>query len=396
MEIPMRKSRILWSQFHNIQYPMGYIPRDNLNFKDNILDWTGDSLHTNFKSLFEHLIKRGYHVEILTSDLTKFDARLYGTLMLVDTEEEFTEEERVKLHNDVEKGLGVVVLADWYNTEVMRSVRFFDDNTKTHWHPLTGGCNIPALNALLDSFGVVIGDRIYDGEITATVVGSGDAVNQREVVRATFGTGAGLFKFPKGATIVKFPLRDRTAEFSKQNMNSAQQQVDAPVLGFLQYGLGRLAVFGDSNCVDDVNSPMMCMWLVDHMLKFTTQGSDPDTVLFAKQEVLTEGFVMSQAKLPERTPGVVVSSRVPLQELIHARPLYNVSRYIGRSPSSEGWSAAGHQDDMELSVQGGSAFWKVRLMVPVGLMVVVFAYIVYMMMSRGTVLKMTRDSRMRV
>lgn len=31
--------RILWDQFHNLRYPSGYFPRDNLNIKSDPLDW---------------------------------------------------------------------------------------------------------------------------------------------------------------------------------------------------------------------------------------------------------------------------------------------------------------------------------------------------------------------
>ena len=31
--------RILWDQFHNLRYPPGYFPRDNLRMKNDPLDW---------------------------------------------------------------------------------------------------------------------------------------------------------------------------------------------------------------------------------------------------------------------------------------------------------------------------------------------------------------------
>jgi len=38
----MRKHRLLWDQFHNLRYPPGYFPRDNLRMKNDPLDWNGD------------------------------------------------------------------------------------------------------------------------------------------------------------------------------------------------------------------------------------------------------------------------------------------------------------------------------------------------------------------
>ena len=63
----------------------------------------------------------------------------YGTLLIADSEEEFYEEEISKLHRDVEQhGLGLIVFADWYNVDTMVKMRFFDDNTRSWWSPITG------------------------------------------------------------------------------------------------------------------------------------------------------------------------------------------------------------------------------------------------------------------
>lgn len=47
---PPRIRRILWDQYHNLRYPSGYFPRDNLNIKNDPLDWNADHIHTNFKA----------------------------------------------------------------------------------------------------------------------------------------------------------------------------------------------------------------------------------------------------------------------------------------------------------------------------------------------------------
>lgn len=39
---PSRKQRILWDQFHNLCYPSGYFPRDDLKVKNDPLDWNAD------------------------------------------------------------------------------------------------------------------------------------------------------------------------------------------------------------------------------------------------------------------------------------------------------------------------------------------------------------------
>ncbi len=70
----------------------------------------------------------------------------YGTLLIVDSEEEFYEEEVAKLHRDVEQhGLGLIVFADWYNVDTMVKMRFFDDNTRSWWTPITGLASNPRI-----------------------------------------------------------------------------------------------------------------------------------------------------------------------------------------------------------------------------------------------------------
>ena len=60
--------------------------------------------------------------------------------MIVDSEEEFYPEEVSKLHQDVvEEGLGLLIFAEWYNVDTMVKMKFFDDNTRSWWTPVTGG-----------------------------------------------------------------------------------------------------------------------------------------------------------------------------------------------------------------------------------------------------------------
>ena len=149
---PPREKRVLFDLFHSVRYPPAYIPRDSLDVRSDILDWHGDHPHTNYHGVFDDLIREGYHVETLGSAFTCFNASNYGTLIMVDSEEEYSHEEIQKIHADVtEKGLGLIVFAEWYNVDTMVKMRFFDDNTRSWWTPATGGGNIPALNDLLSN-----------------------------------------------------------------------------------------------------------------------------------------------------------------------------------------------------------------------------------------------------
>uniref|UniRef100_A0A0K8VMR6 Membrane-bound transcription factor site-1 protease n=1 Tax=Bactrocera latifrons TaxID=174628 RepID=A0A0K8VMR6_BACLA len=161
---PPRNKRIIWDQYHSLKYPPGYIPRDNLKIKSDPLDWRADHLHTNFRDLYTHLRNAGYYIEILRKPYTCFNASDYGTLLIVDSEEEFFDAEIKKIENDVyNEGLSVVVFADWYNTTVMKKIKFFDENTRQWWIPDTGGSNIPALNELLKPYGIAFSDFIAEG-----------------------------------------------------------------------------------------------------------------------------------------------------------------------------------------------------------------------------------------
>ena len=145
---PPREQRVLWDQFHSLGYPGGYFPRDTLYpmlqthaqgphslggerhgqhgapaQQQQPLDWHADHVHTNFRELWLHLRALEYYVDVLGEPYTCFDARNYGTLMVVDPEDEFFREEIAKLYTDVtQEGLNVIVLADWYNLKVGSAV----------------------------------------------------------------------------------------------------------------------------------------------------------------------------------------------------------------------------------------------------------------------------------
>lgn len=310
---PLKQRRLLWDQYHNMQYPPGYIPRDNLNLKDDILDWNGDHPHTNFRDMFNFLRSKGYFIEVLQEDLTQFDARRYGTLLLVDTEDEFTDEERRKIKNDVEKyGLSLLVLAEWYNVEVMKKIKFFDDNTHELWTPLTGGANIPALNALLEPFGIMFGTDIYNGEIN---IGG---------KKAAYASGTSIVRFPEGGRLAKFSLQDQTKQFLFDKTTEVRE--DTPVLGFYQTnGKGRIVVYGDTTCFDSVQANVAkCFWLLEHMLEFTSRRKITDEMVNIPtfSEPLQSEYLDFNAKYAERYTDVLDAffkhSKISPRQLISA------------------------------------------------------------------------------
>ena len=62
----------------------------------------------------------------------------YGALLMVDLEEEYYPEEITKLEQDVRDGLGLIVFGEWFNVDTMVKMKFFDDNTRSWWTPVTG------------------------------------------------------------------------------------------------------------------------------------------------------------------------------------------------------------------------------------------------------------------
>ena len=44
--------------------------------------------------------------------------------------------------------------------EVMRKIKFYDENTRQWWMPDTGGANIPALNDLLKPWDITLSNEV--------------------------------------------------------------------------------------------------------------------------------------------------------------------------------------------------------------------------------------------
>ncbi|KAG7609793.1 Peptidase S8/S53 domain superfamily [Arabidopsis suecica] len=294
---PPRAKRILWDQFHSIKYPPGYIPRDSLDVRNDILDWHGDHLHTNFHIMYNMLRDAGYYIETLGSPLTCFDAQQYGTLLMVDLEDDYFPEEIEKLRDDViNTGLGLVMFAEWYNVDTMVKMRFFDDNTRSWWTPVTGGANIPALNNLLASFGIAFGDKILNGDFSI------DGEQSR------YASGTNIVRFPAGGFLHTFPLLDSSESGATQNLLLTEAAKEDPaVLGLLEIGEGRVGVYGDSNCLDSSHMVTNCYWLLKKMLDFSSSNIK-DPVLFSKFAKRYSPVIIDEKQLPSRRTDVNFST----------------------------------------------------------------------------------------
>uniref|UniRef100_A0A8C9JHB8 Membrane bound transcription factor peptidase, site 1 n=1 Tax=Panthera tigris altaica TaxID=74533 RepID=A0A8C9JHB8_PANTA len=206
------------------------LARDFLFFRN------GDHIHTNFRDMYQHLRSMGYFVEVLGSPFTCFDAR---TLLMVDSEEEYFPEEVAKLRRDVDNGLSLIVFSDWYNTSVMRKVKFYDENTRQWWMPDTGGANVPALNELLSVWNMGFSDGLYEGDFT---LANHDMY---------YASGCSIAKFPEDGIVITQTFKDQGLEVLKQETAVVE---NVPILGLYQIpaeGGGRIVLYGDSNCLDD-------------------------------------------------------------------------------------------------------------------------------------------------
>jgi membrane-bound transcription factor site-1 protease len=278
---PPRSRRLLWDQFHQLRYPAGYVPRDVLAQKHDTFDWNGDHPHTNFRRLFEHVRRAGFYVEVLGEHYGCVDLAQYGALLVVDTEDEFAPAERDAVRRAVARGLGLIVAADWYNVDVMRSIRFFDENTRQWWTPATGGANVPALNELLADYGIALSDAVVRGELRAS-----------DGRVAAYASGSTLLRFPAGGAVLRQTMVNETAELLTDDDASAATLKPA-VLGVARHGAGVVAVLGDSACLDDAHAARSsraaapCFWLLDALLALATQNA-PLSAALPDAEVLAE------------------------------------------------------------------------------------------------------------
>jgi len=274
-------------------------------------DWNGDHIHTNFKDLYDTLRAEGYFIEVLGYPFTCFDAKNYGTLLLVDPEEEYFPEEIEKLHTDIEKNdLSVLVISDWYNEEVIDKIKFFDDGSKQWWTPVTGGSNIPAINDLLQNYHISFGKIVYDGKVT---MGESSFY---------FASGAGISSFPRNGVLIPFELTDQSIEL----IENKKETHKVPIIGLYQIPTetssnldsedldddnnthaGRIVVFGDSSCLDSSNKlktqdpSIFCYWLIKELLLYTSKGLVSNHL--AQYPPLQTDYVSQRLKAPERIPG---------------------------------------------------------------------------------------------
>ncbi|EEY53244.1 membrane-bound transcription factor site-1 protease, putative [Phytophthora infestans T30-4] len=270
---PPASKRILWDQFHNIPYPSAFVPRDNLENQRDLMDVAGDHPHTNYYQTWNFLTGEGFFVEILPFEYSCLDLGKYGVVMVVDPEEEFFRDEIVALQAAVKYSkVSLIVFADWYDNRMLDSLQLFDTSTLSKWHAITGGSNVPAINELLRDFHIAFGD----GVVHSSSISLMDSGNDSSF---PYWSGSYLTNFPVGGYLGYIDAVDQSA---KTLNGSEKTLVDVPVLGLYEvpsvYG-GRIAVFGDSSCLDSNVHPAAkfrhCFGMLRTILRFTNDAVLP-------------------------------------------------------------------------------------------------------------------------
>lgn len=223
--------------------------------------------------------------------------------MLVDSEEEYTTSEKAKLKADLTKrGLSLIVFAEWYHVGVMKQMRFFDDNTHSYWTPPTGGANVPALNELLEPFGVAFAEDALAGNLMAP----GGAFS--------VASGTSLLKFPAGGYVHRAErLTDQSVNFHGGHRRRLEDAADSvPMIGLLNLEgtrPGRLFAYGDSSCLDSAHQSSNCFFLLERVLKWAAEGVKDGDLLSDSVKLSSALSVRPSAEPPRRVSATAQPAR---------------------------------------------------------------------------------------
>uniref|UniRef100_A0A7S1XEB2 MBTPS1 fourth domain-containing protein n=1 Tax=Compsopogon caeruleus TaxID=31354 RepID=A0A7S1XEB2_9RHOD len=240
---PPRENRILWDLYHSLRYPPAYIPRDSLSVGKDMLDWLGDHPHTNFEGFYRKLRDEGFFIEVWDQSftcLTPHQLDGIGFLFLIDSEDFFHPDEISMIHERVINGkMSLVVAAEWFNSAILNEIGFMDDNTRSFWKAVIGGGNVPALNMLLGSFNVSLGDDVISGSVGL------------ENHRFPFRSGTPITRLPAGSEVI---FGNGFTKLKSLQVDSVLKQRPI-VLAHVRpssSASGSVLVYGDTFCLDSI------------------------------------------------------------------------------------------------------------------------------------------------
>jgi hypothetical protein len=164
-------------------------------------------------------------------------------------------------------------------------MRFYDDNTRSWWEAATGGANAPALNDLLRPLGAALAGGAWDVE-ALLIPGAGPAFR--------FASGSALGALPAGGF-----LHNATATGAGGDAKRLAGTRFA-ALGLTDAGAGRLALYGDSNCLDSSHRRGAdCAGLLKAAIAYATRSGGEELAPAAAR--LAEAFGSTEeAGLPRR------------------------------------------------------------------------------------------------
>jgi len=256
-ESPLKSERLLWDLSHSMKFPEdGNILRDDQEDM-YFFDWRGDHPYTNYLGLYESLVSWGYAVDFLYHDYSCVDSQLYGYYLVIDPEVGFGEYEAKKLKYDIEVGgLELILVPDWSDLETKNS-EVGDSPIKD---PYTGS-DLHFLNDFLSGYFV-------EFSTWKTLSGSG-SINGKpfSVSFKQYLQGTEITRFPAGGYLVTQKLYE--------DYNTIRE---AGVLGLTTIQAGKLAVWGDSSCLDQTIAVRDCLHVLKTILLWGREGVSVDEV----------------------------------------------------------------------------------------------------------------------
>lgn len=114
-----------------------------------------------------------------------------------------------------------------------------------------------------------------------------------------YASGTSIIKFPENGLLIRRSLTNQGQEVLEKKADHVE---GVPILGLLQTGSsktsGRIAVYGDSNCIDTTHIQKDCYWLLHALVQYSTTG------LIAPFFETTDAAVLpSDPVLPKRMEG---------------------------------------------------------------------------------------------
>ena len=287
---PRREKRVLWDLYHSVKYPEeGRILRDE-DSGSYMFDWRGDHPLTNYLDLYERLVSLGYVVDLNYQELTCVQAENYGIYFLIDPEDMIEEKESKKIRYDVEnKGVHLFLVADWYDEKIHAEILKEKQSQVLARKDINAtfmGSATPALNSLLANYFIEF--SVLDSYSGSVSLGPDTADYQ---------AGAAITRFPHGGYLLTQYLQSKFT----------RKWQDVPMLGLYDDSkagkmTGRIAVFGDSSCLDKSAAGKHCLWLLAPILAFLEFG-EVDSRYFPATAILPNDFDWHK-EMDVRIPGI--------------------------------------------------------------------------------------------